>query len=58
MHKIVALWAVPRSTSTAFEWMMRQRGDIDCLHEPLVRPGIKVKTPCSRLTPNSTRTPD
>ena len=34
MHKIVALWAVPRSTSTAFEWMMRQRGDMDCLHEP------------------------
>ena len=34
MTKIVALWAVPRSTSTAFEWMMRQRGDMDCLHEP------------------------
>lgn len=34
MHKITALWAVPRSTSTAFEWMMRQRGDMDCLHEP------------------------
>ena len=34
MHKILALWAVPRSTSTAFEWMMRQRGDHDCLHEP------------------------
>ena len=31
---IIALWAVPRSTSTAFEWMMRQRGDLDCLHEP------------------------
>ena len=34
MHRILALWAVPRSTSTAFEWMMRQRGDMDCLHEP------------------------
>ena len=34
MHKIIALWAIPRSTSTAFEWMMRQRGDLDCLHEP------------------------
>ena len=34
MNKIVALWAIPRSTSTAFEWMMRQRGDMDCLHEP------------------------
>jgi len=34
MNKIVALWAIPRSTSTAFEYMMRQRGDLDCLHEP------------------------
>jgi len=34
MHKIIALWAIPRSTSTAFEWMMRQRNDLDCLHEP------------------------
>lgn len=34
MNKIIALWAVPRSTSTAFEWMMRQRGDLDCMHEP------------------------
>lgn len=34
MHKILALWGIPRSTSTAFEWMMVQRGDMDCLHEP------------------------
>lgn len=34
MHKILALWGVPRSTSTAFEWMMRQRGDMQCFHEP------------------------
>ncbi len=42
MHKIVALWAIPRSTSTAFEWMMRQRGDLDCLHEPLWR-GLVIR---------------
>jgi len=30
----LTLWATPRSTSTAFEWMMRQRGDFDCYHEP------------------------
>ena len=30
----LALWATPRSTSTAFEWMMRQRGDFECFHEP------------------------
>jgi len=30
----LALWATPRSTSTAFEWMMRQRGDFHCVHEP------------------------
>ena len=34
MHKILVLWATPRSTSTAFEWMMRMRGDMACFHEP------------------------
>ena len=31
---LLTLWATPRSTSTAFEWMMRQRGDFSCHHEP------------------------
>ena len=34
MSPILALWAIPRSTSTPFEWMMRQRGDFTCHHEP------------------------
>ncbi len=34
MPRILALWAIPRSTSTAFEKMMSQRGDMTCLHEP------------------------
>ena len=34
MHDILVLWATPRSTSTAFEWMMRMRGDLACFHEP------------------------
>ncbi len=34
MHRILVLWATPRSTSTAFEWMMRMRGDFTCFHEP------------------------
>lgn len=34
MNRIVVLWATPRSTSTAFEWMMRMRGDMQCFHEP------------------------
>jgi len=34
MHEILVLWATPRSTSTAFEWMMRMRGDMTCFHEP------------------------
>ena len=34
MNPIYALWATPRSTSTAFEWMMRMRGDMACFHEP------------------------
>jgi hypothetical protein len=35
-NRILALWAVPRSVSTAFERMMRARGDFECLHEPFV----------------------
>lgn len=31
---ILALWATPRSTSTAFEWAMTNRGDMICFHEP------------------------
>ena len=34
MHPIVILWSTPRTTSTAFEWMMRMRGDVACFHEP------------------------
>lgn len=34
MKKIIALWAIPRSVSTAFERMMMQRGDLKVLHEP------------------------
>lgn len=34
MNKILALWATPRSTSTAFEWAMANRGDMECFHEP------------------------
>lgn len=33
-NRMLVLWATPRSTSTAFEWMMRQRGDFRTLHEP------------------------
>jgi hypothetical protein len=34
MEKILALWATPRSTSTAFEKVMENRGDMTCFHEP------------------------
>ena len=33
-QKILMLWAIARSRSTAFEVMMRQRGDFTVLHEP------------------------
>jgi hypothetical protein len=33
---IVALWSHPRSMSTAFERIMRARGDLQCLHEPFM----------------------
>ena len=34
MKKILALWATPRSTSTAFEKVMANRGDMHCFHKP------------------------
>jgi len=58
MHKIVALWAVPRSTSTAFEWMMRQRGDMDCLHEPFGEAWYQGEDPLwPRFKPGDKTTP-
>ena len=59
MHKILVLWATPRSTSTAFEWMMRQRGDMYCFHEPFGEwwyEGDGAKWP--RLQPDSPRKMD
>jgi len=58
MHKILALWATPRSTSTAFEWMMRMRGDMTCFHEPFGEAwyqGEDARWP--RIRPESPRTP-
>ena len=58
MHPIIKLWAVPRSTSTAFEWMMRQRGDLYCLHEPFGEAWYQGEDPLwPRLTVDSLRTP-
>ena len=58
MHKIIALWAVPRSTSTAFEWMMRQRGDLDCLHEPFGEAWYQGEEPLwHRFNPGDVTTP-
>ncbi|MCY3851872.1 MAG: hypothetical protein OXF75_14000 [Acidimicrobiaceae bacterium] len=56
--KILALWAVPRSTSTAFEWMMRMRGDMTCFHEPFGEVWYQGESPdWPRLQPDSVRTP-
>ncbi|HEV2742057.1 MAG TPA: hypothetical protein VGV91_02770, partial [Rubrobacter sp.] len=33
-HKPIALWAVPRSISTAFERVFVEREDFEVLHEP------------------------
>ena len=58
MNKIIALWAVPRSTSTAFEWMMRRRGDFYCLHEPYGEAWYQGENPLSpRLAADGKRTP-
>jgi hypothetical protein len=53
MDKILALWAVPRSTSTAFECMMRERGDFLIFDEPF---GLSYYY--SEQRRNSTRYPD
>ncbi|MEL7163905.1 MAG: sulfotransferase family protein [Pseudomonadota bacterium] len=58
MNRIIALWAVPRSTSTAFEWMMRQRGDLDCLHEPFGEAWYQGEDPLwPRFQPGDKTTP-
>lgn len=58
MHKILALWAVPRSTSTAFEWMMRQRSDMTCFHEPFGEAWYQGEDPLwPRFQPGDQRTP-
>ncbi len=58
MNKILVLWAVPRSTSTAFEWMMRQRGDHTCFHEPFGEVWYQGEEPdWPRLKADSVRTP-
>ncbi|MGI9499155.1 MAG: sulfotransferase family protein [Geminicoccaceae bacterium] len=58
MGQIIVLWAVPRSTSTAFEWMMRQRGDMTCFHEPFGEAWYQGEDPLwPRLTADSKRTP-
>lgn len=36
MNPIFALWSHPRSMSTAMERVMRERGDLDCAHEPFM----------------------
>lgn len=34
LNKILAIWGTPRTRSTAFLWMMKQRGDFHTFHEP------------------------
>lgn len=58
MTPILALWAVPRSTSTAFEWMMRQRSDLVCFHEPFGEVWYQGDAPLwPRYTEGEVRTP-
>ena len=58
MNPIYVLWATPRSTSTAFEWMMRMRGDLACFHEPFGEAWYFGEDACApRLTPDSPKKP-
>ena len=36
MKPVIFLWSHPRSMSTAIERVMRERGDLECLHEPFL----------------------
>lgn len=55
---ILVLWVVPRSTSTAFGWMMRMRGDMTCFHEPYARPWFRGESPLwPRIRPDDPRIP-
>ena len=57
-HPIHFLWATPRSTSTAFEWMMRQRGDLHCVHEPFGEAWYQGEAPLwQRFKPGDKTTP-
>jgi hypothetical protein len=57
-QKMLVLWAVPRSTSTAFEWMMRMGGDINCFHDPFGEAWYQGEQPLSpRVTADGPRTP-
>ena len=49
VERILALWAVPRSTSTAFEWMMRQRGDLGFPEQPQARPEVDLADAALRV---------
>ncbi len=58
MHDILVLWATPRSTSTAFEWMMRMRGDMTCFHEPFGEAWYEGEDALwPRIQPDSPRKP-
>lgn len=53
---IHALWCHPRSASTAFERIMRERGDLDVLHEPFMYDYYLNRAP--RLFPDFKPDPD
>ncbi|MEL6477070.1 MAG: sulfotransferase family protein [Pseudomonadota bacterium] len=58
MHPVIVLWGTPRTTSTAFEWMMRMRGDMICFHEPFGEAWYKGDDALwPRLAPDSPRVP-
>ena len=53
MIPILVLWAVPRSTSTAFERMMKQRGDHEIAHEPFGEVWYSIGNDTARPTATS-----
>lgn len=58
MNIVYALWAVPRSASTAFERMCIERRDVEVLHEPFSATYYYGPAPGNRRFIDEARAPD
>jgi hypothetical protein len=57
MNPIIFLWAHPLSMSTVIERVMRERSDLDCLHEPFLRYYYLERVNLERVNPECVNIP-